>query len=173
MIQFYAVRSNHTKGKPVPRQFFTFNQRMFAFLAAILTALSPNIAAAALGEPEASLQGDVAKFHGSVNSAEHLTYRVHEITLPSGTLVREFVAQSGAIFAVAWQGPTIPNLRQALGKYFDSYAAAAKVTPLHQRRLDIAQPDLVVHAMGHMRAFTGLAYLPQAIPGGVSIGELQ
>ena len=158
----------------MPRQFFTLERRIFALFAAILAAaLSPNIAAAALGEPESSIQGDVAKFQGSVNSAEHLTYRVHEITLPSGTVVREFVAQSGAIFAVAWRGPTVPNLRQALGKYFDSYVAAAKATSLRQRHLDIAQPDLVVHAMGHMRAFSGIAYMPQAIPSGVNVGELQ
>jgi Protein of unknown function (DUF2844) len=157
----------------VPRQFFTLDRRI-ALSAAILTAaLSPNIAAAALGEPESSIQGDVAKFQGSVNSAEHLSYRVHEITLPSGTVVREFVAQSGAIFAVAWRGPTIPNLRQALGKYFDSYVAAAKVTSLRQRHLDIAQTGLVVHATGHMRAFSGIAYMPQAIPSGVNVGELQ
>ncbi len=158
----------------MPRQFFTLNQRIFALLAAILTAgLIPNLAAAALGEPESSIQGDVAKFQGSVSSAEHLTYRVHEITLPSGTVVREFVAQSGAVFAVAWRGPTIPNLRQALGKYFDNYVAAAKATSVHQRHLDITQTDLVVHAVGHMRAFSGIAYMPQAIPSGVSVGELQ
>jgi hypothetical protein len=158
----------------VPLQFFTFDLRMFAVFTALLgAALTPNISAAALGEPESSIQGDVAKLQGAVNSTERLTYRVHEISLPSGTVVREFVAQSGAIFAVAWHGPTMPNLRQTLGKYFDNYVATAKATPLHHRRLDIAQSDLVVHAAGHMRAFTGIAYLPQALPSGVSVGELQ
>jgi hypothetical protein len=88
-------------------------------------------------------------------------------------VVREFVAQSGAIFAVTWRGPTMPNLRQTLGKYFDNYVATAKATPLRHRRLDIAQTDLVVHASGHMRAFSGIAYLPQAIPSGVNVGELK
>jgi Protein of unknown function (DUF2844) len=158
----------------VPRQFFTLDRRMFALLAALLTsALGPNIAAAALGEPESSIQADAAKFQGAVNSSEHLTYRVDEITLASGTLVREYVSQSGAIFAIVWHGPTIPNLRQALGKYFDNYVAAAKNAPVNHRRLDISQTDLVVHASGHMRAFSGIAYLPQAIPSGVSVGELQ
>jgi hypothetical protein len=158
----------------VTRQFFSLHMRVFAMHAALLAAvLGPNIAAAALGEPETSLQADVLKFQGTVNSTEHLTYRVHEISLPSGTVVREFVAQSGAVFAVAWHGPTVPNLRQALGKYFDGYVAAAKATPLNHRRLDIAAADLVVHAMGHMRSFSGIAYVPQAIPSGVSVGELQ
>ncbi len=158
----------------MPRQFFSLYLRVFAMHAALLTAaLGPNIAAAALGEPETSLQADVLKFQGTVNSTEHLTYRVHEISLPSGTVVREFVAQSGGIFAVAWHGPTVPNLRQALGKYFDSYVAAAKATPINRRHLDIAGADLVVHAVGHMRSFSGVAYVPQAIPGGVSLGELR
>jgi hypothetical protein len=158
----------------VPRQFFTFDDRVIALCAALLAAfLCPSIASAALGEPETSIQGDAAKFQGAVNSVEHLTYRVHEIDLPSGTVVREFVAAGGGVFAVAWHGPTIPNLRQALGRYFDNYVAAAKTTPVGRRRMDIKQADLVVHVAGHMRAFTGLVYLPQAIPSGVSVGELQ
>jgi hypothetical protein len=158
----------------VPRQFFTFDHGMIVAFAALLSAsLAPSIASAALGQPETSIQSDAAKFQGTVYSTEHLTYRVHEIALPSGTVVREFVAPGGAVFAVAWHGPTIPNLRQTLGQYFANYVTAAKATPLNHRRLDVAQADLVVHAMGHMRAFTGLAYLPQAIPSGVSIGELQ
>jgi len=141
--------------------------------AVLIACLGPSIAAAALGEPETSIQADVAKFQGTVNTMEHLTYRVHEIDLPSGTVLREFVTQGGAVFAVAWHGPVIPNLRQALGKYFDNYVAAAKASPVNHRRLDINQLDLVVHAAGHMRAFSGIAYLPQSIPGGVSVGELQ
>ena len=114
------------------------------------------------------------KFQGRVNSTtEHLTYRIHEISLPSGTLVREFVAQSGGVFAITWQGPTMPNLRQLLGKYFEDYVAAAKSTPLGRRRIDIAAADLVVHASGHMRAFSGIAYIPKSIPNGVSVGDLQ
>ncbi len=150
----------------MPRHFFTLG-------AVLIACLGPSIAAAALGEPETSIQADVAKFQGTVNTTEHLTYRVHEIELPSGTVLREFVTQGGAVFAVAWRGPLMPNLRQALGKYFDNYVAAAKVSPVNHRRLDIDQPDLVVHAAGHMRAFSGIAYLPQSIPSGVSVGELQ
>jgi len=149
----------------VPRQFLT--------LLALLACLGPGISCAGLGEPETSVQGDVAKFQGVVNTTEHLTYRTHEIELPSGTVLREFVAPGGAVFAVAWRGPIIPNLRQALGKYFDSYVAAAKVSPVNHRRVDINQLDLVVHAAGHMRSFSGVAYLPQSVPSGVSVGELR
>ena len=143
-------------------------------LACFLTgaALVPCIAAAALGEPETSVKSDVAELRGSIRTAERATYRVHEIRLPSGTLVREFTAPDGNVFAVAWSGPTMPNLRQTLGRYFDSYAAAAKAHHSRHRQVQIHRSDLVVQAAGHMRAFSGLAYLPPAIPYGVHIGDL-
>ena len=166
MNHLQVGRPKASKETAVPRQFLTH-------IALLIACLGPAVASASLGEPETSIQADVAKFRGGVHTTEHLTYRVHEIDLPSGTVLHEFVAQGGAIFAVAWSGPVIPNLRQALGKYFDDYVAAAKVSPLHHRRLEINQLDLVVHASGHMRSFSGIAYLPQAIPSGVTVGELR
>jgi uncharacterized protein DUF2844 len=140
--------------------------------AVLLAALSPCIAAAGLGEAEASVQSDAAQLRGSIKLTEHASYRLHEIQLPSGTLVREFVGSDGKVFAVAWNGPTVPNLRQTLGQYFDNYVAAAKAKHAGHHHLQIQQSDLVVQASGHMRAFSGRAYLPQAVPAGVSIGDL-
>ena len=40
-------------------------------------------------------------------------------------------------------------------------------------RLLIDQPDLVVHAGGHIRSYAGLAYLPRLLPAGVSEEQLQ
>ena len=67
----------------------------------------------------------------------------------------------------------MPNLRQTLGQYFDTYVAAAKAKHAGHHHLQIQQDDLVVQAGGHMRAFSGRAYLPQAVPAGVSIGDLR
>jgi hypothetical protein len=139
----------------------------------LIAALSPCIATAALGEPEASVQSDAEQLHGSIKVTEHASYRLHEMQLPSGTLVREFVGADGKVFAVAWNGPTVPNLRQTLGRYFDDYVTAAKARHSGHHHLQIQQSDLVVQAGGHMRAFTGLAYLPPAVPSGVSVGDLQ
>jgi Protein of unknown function (DUF2844) len=136
-------------------------------------AFIPCIATAALGEPEASVQADLAELHGSITVAEHTNYRVHEIQLPSGTVVREFIGSGGTVFAIAWRGPTVPNLRQTLGRYFESYTAAARANRTGRHHLQINQSDLVVHAGGHMRAFSGVAYLPPAVPGGVNIGDLR
>ena len=118
------------------------------------------------------MQADLAQLHGSIKVAAHANYRVHEIQLPSGTLVREFAGLDGTVFAVAGNGPTVPNLRQTLGRYFDDYLTAAQSNRMGHHQLQINQSDLVVHASGHMRAFSGVAYLPPALPSGVSIGEL-
>jgi hypothetical protein len=141
--------------------------------AVLIAALSPCIAAAALGEAESSVQTDVAALRGSIKVTERTGYRLHEIQLPSGTVVREFAAPNGAVFAVAWNGPTVPNLQQTLGKYFDNYVTAARAKHAGHRHLQIQQSDLVVQADGHMRAFSGRAYLPQSVPSGVNVGDLR
>jgi Protein of unknown function (DUF2844) len=136
-------------------------------------ALSPCIAEAGLGQPESAVQADAVQLKGSIKATEHAGYRVQEIQLPSGTLVREFVGSDGNVFAVAWNGPTVPNLRQTLGQYFDNFVAAAQAKHGDHHHLQIQQSDLVVQTVGHMRAFSGRAYLPQAVPAGVSIGDLR
>lgn len=136
-------------------------------------ALSPGTASATLGEPESSVQTDGQQLQGSIKESDHGSYRVHEIQLPSGTLVREYAGLDGIVFAVTWNGPFMPNLRQTLGRYFDAYLTAAKAKHADHHHLQIQQSDLVVQASGHMRAFAGRAYLPPAVPGGVSVGDLQ
>jgi Protein of unknown function (DUF2844) len=142
--------------------------------AVLIAALGPRIAGATLGEPEISVQSDVAQLRASIKTSEdRASYRVHEIQLPSGTVLREFVAPDGNVFAVAWNGPTQPNLRQALGKYFDALASAPRPKFADHRHLRVQQGDLIVQASGHMRAtFSGRAYLASAIPGGVNLGDL-
>jgi hypothetical protein len=135
--------------------------------------LGCHIAHAALGEPQASVRADVAQLRGEVEISRNPLYDMHVIHLPSGTQVREYAATDGKVFAVAWNGPTVPNLRQTLGQYFDRYVAAAKANRLGRHPLRIDASDLVVHTGGHMRAFSGLAYLPQALPEGVTPGDLK
>ena len=141
--------------------------------ALLIAALTPRLASATLGEPETTVQTDVAKLHASLKSSvAGVGYRVHEISLPSGTVLREFVAPNGNVFAVAWTGPTRPDLRQALGRYFEPYVSAPRAKYSDRRHVQIQQGDLVVQAGGHMRALSGRAYLVSAIPGGVNLGDL-
>ena len=79
----------------------------------------------------------------------------------------------GKVFAVTWNGPFIPNLKQSLGSYFAEFSAAAPAAHGTRKHLLVRLPDLVVESAGHMRAHHGVAYLPQALPSGVSVGDLQ
>jgi hypothetical protein len=143
-----------------------------AALAAMLTALMPQGARAALGEPEASISDDARLLRGSIKAMERTNYRVHDIELPSGTLLREFAALDGTVFAVAWSGPSLPNLRQAMGRYFDEYVSAAAAMHGGRNHIEVKQNDLVVQSGGHMRRFSGRAYLPASVPVGVTLDEL-
>jgi hypothetical protein len=150
------------------------NVKKCVFAGAVLAAaVIPCIAIAALGEPETSVQADMTQLRASIKVTARADYRVHEMLLPSGTRVREFVGSDGKVFAVAWNGPTVPNLRQTFGRYFDAYVSAAKDRHINHSLLQVRQSDLVVQSSGHMRAFMGRAYLPQAMPGGVDLEEIR
>jgi hypothetical protein len=140
---------------------------------ALMVVLVPRPVYAALGEPESSIAGDVQHLKGSIKSTVRTNYRVHEIQLPSGTVLREFAAVGGNVFAITWSGPAIPDLRQALGRYFDAYVTAAQAKQGGHRHLQIEQSEFVLQSSGHMRAFSGRAYLPQALPPGTSADEIR
>jgi hypothetical protein len=135
--------------------------------------LWPCMASATLGEPESSIAAEAQLGRVSIKATDVGLYRVHESPLPSGTVVREYAAPNGNVFAVTWRGPFVPNLKQLLGRYFEEYAAGAKANHIDHHHLDVRQSDLVVQASGHMRAMAGRAYLPQALPAGVTPGDLQ
>lgn len=108
---------------------------------------------------------------GALRTTQGQAYTLHEIQAPTGTVVREYVSSSGKVFAVAWKGPWPPDMRQILANYFTQYqqAAQAKVN-LHAGRspLTISQPGFIVQSGGHMRSFSGRAYIPEMLPQGVS-----
>jgi hypothetical protein len=149
-----------------------FGPRYLYLTATLLVMLAPHAARATLGEPETTVASDVAELKGSVKSTQLTNYRVHEIQLPSGTVLREFATPGGSVFAVAWSGPSMPNLQQTLGSYFNTFVAAAKSPHGGHHVLQVQQDNFVMQSSGHMRAFSGRAYLPHAIPAGVSLDEL-
>ena len=150
------------------------SQTANALLAAV--ALFAGVAAwpvqAALGEPVASVETDRLQVGGTARVLPSAAYTVHELQAPSGTVVREYVSPAGIVFGVAWQGPSMPDLRQVLGTYFDRYVQAASK---RNRRGPVAieQPGLVVQSGGHMRAFVGRAYIPEALPAGVAVDTIR
>jgi hypothetical protein len=94
-------------------------------------------------------------------------YTVSQSTLDSGTIVREYVNVSGVVFAVSWNGPTLPDFRTLLGDKFSVMSASAALRPkAGHSQLAVKQSDLVIVSNGHMRAYTGQAWLPAALPAG-------
>jgi len=133
----------------------------------------PAVSRAGLGADLNSIEADRAQLRATVQMLAAPRYTVHELQVPGGTMVREFVGASGIVFAVTWRGPFMPDLRQMLGAHFDAYQSAVRVNRTGRARVSVLQPDLVVHSGGHQRAFFGQAYLPQALPAGVTTEELR
>lgn len=137
------------------------------------TLLLPAPAHAALGAPFASIAADQARMRASIKMSSQAAYNVHALTLPSGTIVREYVGANGVVFAVAWNGPSQPALSTVLGTYFADFQNAARAGRSGRNRLDLERSDLVIQSGGHMRAFYGRAYLANAVPDGVSPDALR
>ena len=127
---------------------------------------------AALGDTVASVSTDSVRLKATMRVATHASYSVDQLQTGEGITIREFVS-AGVVFAVTWQGPYRPDPRQLFGRYFDIYLNAPRTTDSSRTRSRIEQPELVVHSSGHMRAFAGLAYLPNLLPAGVNAGDLQ
>jgi hypothetical protein len=97
-------------------------------------------------------------------------YTVNETTLASGTIVREYVASGGTVFAVVWSGAQMAPLNMLLGPYFQGYLQGLSVSHAAHGGYGpavVEQTHLVVQTVGHMGAFTGRAYLSQAFPQGI------
>ncbi len=143
-------------------------------LGAVLLAGSVTLPAfAALGGDAASVDADAAKMKGQARAMSVAGYTVKEITLSSGTIVREYVSAEGKVFAVTWSGMSKPDLQQTLGTYFEQYKAAAAAPHAGHHHLMIHQPELVLSSGGHMRAWTGKAYVPALLPPNFSVDEIR
>ena len=133
-------------------------------------------ACASLGGDTASIQADQTHMQGTRTTKSAGAYEVHEIQAATGTVVEEYLSQDGKVFAVAWHGPRLPDLRQLLGGYFEQYRAAAQ-SPSGMRMVHkpimIALPGLVVQIGGHIGAFSGRAYVPETLPAGVRAEDIQ
>ncbi len=129
------------------------------------TVLAPQARAAAQGAAQ-----------GASGAATVTPYSVTQTTLASGTVVREYVSQAGVVFGIAWNGPRMPDLSVLLGDYFPQYVDGVNaLRAAHPGRGPVAveQTGLVVRSGGHMGSFTGQAWLPQALPAGVTSGDIQ
>ncbi|MDS0860175.1 DUF2844 domain-containing protein [Burkholderia pseudomultivorans] len=108
--------------------------------------------------------------------ASAAAYTVREITLGSGTVIHEYTSVSGTVFGLAWHGPTMPDLASLLGSYFPQYTAgieAAHAARGWRAPVSVSTSDLVIRTGGHMGAFSGQAWLPTALPAGLTGNDIQ
>lgn len=101
-------------------------------------------------------------------------YTIREMATETNT-VREYVSQSGIVFAIAWSGLTYPDLTPLLGKYDHQYQRAlAQIRPSPgQRSSQVKAEDVVVQKWGHIRNLQGRAYAPALMPQGVTPDEIK
>ena len=165
--QRFVLDFNRSYGAPKLK----LEKIIFMLLAVAVTALP---ACAALGGDAASVQADQAHINASRRVSQSNGYAVHELYSPTGAVVREFVSSSGKVFAIAWQAPALPDLRQLLGPYFEEFQQAAALSHrLGRAPLFVEHAGLVVQLGGHMRNFTGRAYLPDQLPSGARTEDVR
>ena len=136
------------------------------FLSMLAVASVSGPALAALGDDAASVESDRVHFKGTLHVTPGVTYSVHEIQLPSGTLIHEYSSAAGKVFA------GIPDLHQLLGACSTQLAAAANQPHYNHRQLSVQTPDVVVESSGRLRSFFGRAWVPTLLPPNFSLGDL-
>jgi len=142
------------------------------FFSMLVAACISAPAIAALGSDAASVEADGVHLKGAVRVTPGVSYSMHEISLPSGTVVHEYLSPAGKVFGVTWQGPRIPDLRQLLGAFSSQLAAAANQPHYNHRHLSVQTPDVVFESSGRMSRFVGRAWVPALVPLDFSLSDL-
>ena len=149
------------------------NRGFACILGCLATTLVAPEARAELGGDVASVAVDSAALGGTREIIRAAGFERHVLRLPSGTVVHEWV-RAGKVFAVAWSGPVIPNLRRLLGAYFEPYVQSpqGRHGGHHHMRV-VATPDWVVQSAGHHQGFIGRAWLPPSVPTGFDLDTVR
>jgi Protein of unknown function (DUF2844) len=130
-------------------------------------------ARAGLGENADSIARDHSALRGqTLVKTSSAAYDRHEITLSSGSRVREYVNKEGKVFAVAWSGPSLPDLKTVLAGHYDAFVAAASAPRHNHHVLTVSTPELELQNTRLQRGFAGRAHIPNLVPAGTSIAEL-
>jgi Protein of unknown function (DUF2844) len=149
-----------------------FMHKTAPFVAALLLAHA-GVGHAALGGLPEQFDTEGAPPVSSQSSAM-ANYTVRDTTLASGTHVREYISDSGIVFALAWNGPMLPDLKALLGPYFEDLVAESARKPRAGRsHIGVDLPEVVIHSGGHMRAFEGSAWIPTELPAGFSTDDVR
>jgi hypothetical protein len=146
-------------------------------LAATAALAAPLLAHAVLGEGLASVAADSQRMGGQRRLAVTGGQQVHSIALADGSTIRQFVAPSGVVYAVAWNTRYKPRLDQLLGAYFPAYVQAGRralqLQPGIRHHAVLQQGDLVVESSAHLNAHVGRAYLRSLLPAQAAIDAIR
>jgi len=130
------------------------------------------IAATGTSSPSNTADATAPVLHQAANGA----VRWQESTDANQISVRQYVSSSGQVYAVSWDGPAMPDVAVLLGTWFDRYrqeasAALPNATGLHSSR--VSGSDLMVETAVRLRNFNGRAWLPNALPAGVTAADIE
>jgi Protein of unknown function (DUF2844) len=128
---------------------------------------------ASLGGDATSVDTDVQTLKAQSRATPGGGYTINELTLPSGTVVHEYVSADAKVFAVTWKGPTPPNLAQTLGDYYQQFKTATATSHADHHHLSVNSSTLVARSGGHMRAWSGRAYVPALLPPNFSLDDIK
>src|SRR5262249_22573807 len=93
-----------------------FRVGKFIGVVAFLIVACPFRRSATLGSDVESGGADRVKMQGALlGISRGDRFDVHQMQSANGTTVREYVSTTGQVFAVSWEGPWMPDLRQMLG----------------------------------------------------------
>jgi hypothetical protein len=123
-----------------------------------------------LGGDLASVQADQQAWGATTTQTPIAGATLYSQFLPGGQQVRQYVNATGLVFAVAWEGPVLPDFERLLGASFQAYATALRQ---QKRGVNLQNADLVIESGGMMRSFSGRAYLPPKLPVNLSAQDIR
>jgi hypothetical protein len=135
--------------------------------AALGVCLAGRDAGATLGGDVASVEANHVHLGGERTVQKLQSGERHDLVLPSGIVVREYVGPGGAVYGIAWSGPRMPDLRELLGGYFDQLGQGDVHARGGLHRMSISGTDFVVRSSGHQGSFAGRAWVPSLVPPGI------
>lgn len=102
-------------------------------------------------------------------------YTLTERLTGSAVLVREYADASGVVFAVAWEGPSRPDLQTLLGRYFGAFAAAVanRAAGTGRNDVNVSTGEMLVQMGAHLRSHRGRVVLRTRVPEGALLAEIQ
>lgn len=140
-----------------------------ALLGGLLLLVGPTWAA--LGGNLASITSDQQAWQATHSTSSLPGTSLRTLTLSNGLTVRQYLDTStDTVFAVAWEGPVLPDFQRLLATQFGAYQDAVRA---QKRGVHLKTNDLVIDSGGMMRAFSGRAYLPARLPTTLNASEIR